>query len=369
MIIYRYLSRQLLVTTLAVTGVLVLILMGGRFIKYLGGAADGVLTGALIFWVMLYKLPGFLELILPLGLFLGILLSYGRMYLENEMVVLEACGMSRGALVKHTLMPALCTALIVGFIANYVSPLCNTKAQTMLDEQKRKSALELLSPGQFHATRNAMTVTYIEDIDGKHKEMQNLFIVNYNQANPEKIEITRAKRGDYQIHEDTGARYLVMKEGYRFEGSAGMAKFNRTAFDVYQLKLDPPRPLEIEGQYTLMSDAQLVLEGSLAARAELQWRMALPVLVPIIAYLAVILSKVNPRQGRYMKLLPSIVLYLVYLSLLLAVKNKIAKGKMDPELSLWAVHIAFFLLAVFMHKWSEWRLRFLRTPKQELLAS
>lgn len=363
MIIYRYLSRQLLVTTMAVTGVLVLILVCGRFIKYLGDAADGMLSGALVFWIMLYKLPGFLELILPLGLFLGILLSYGRMYLENEMVVLEACGVSQTQLLRHTLVPALVTAVMVGLTCNFVSPMCNNKAQSLLEEQKKKSALELLTPGQFHTARSEMTVTYIEAIDDRKKEMQNLFIVNYSQENPEKLEITRAQTGDYRVDALTGARYLVMKDGFRFEGSAGMARFNRTAYQVYNLKLDPPQPLELVGQFTLMSDDELRADAGNEAKAELQWRMALPVLVLVIAYLAVILSKVNPRQGRYMKLLPSIVLYLVYLSVLLAVKNKIAKGKADADIALWVVHLAFFILAVVMHRWPELKLRLRKMPE------
>lgn len=362
MIIYRYLSRQLFATTLAVSSVLVLILVCGRFIKYLAEAAEGTLTGAIVFWVMIYRLPGFLELILPLGLFLGILLSYGRMYLENEMVVLEACGVSQTQLVKHTILPAVCMSLLVGFMSNYLSPLGTNKAMTLLEEQKKKSALELLSPGQFHASRDGLTVTYVEAIDGPRKEMQNLFIVNYNQNDVEKVELTRALRGEYHVDATTGARYLVMKEGFRFEGTPGTAKFNRTAYETYNLKLEPPQPLEMVGEYALMTNSQLRAEKSSQASAELQWRMAIPLLVPIVAYLAVLMSKVNPRQGRYMKLLPSIILYLAYLSLLLAMKNKLAKGKIPEEIGMWWVHIVFFCSAMLLHKWPEWRLRWRQMP-------
>lgn len=362
MIIYRYLSRQLFATTMAVSGVLVLILVCGRFIKYLAEAAEGTLTGTIVFWVMIYRLPGFLELILPLGLFLGILLSYGRMYLENEMVVLEACGVSQTHLVKHTILPALSMALLVGFMSNYLSPLGTNKAMTMLEEQKKKSALELLSPGQFHASRDGSTVTYIETIDGPKKEMQNLFIVNYNQNDVEKVELTRALRGEYKVDALSGARYLVMKEGFRFEGTPGTAKFNRTAYQTYNLKLEPPQPLEMVGEYALMTNAELRDQNTPQAAAELQWRVAIPLLVPIVAYLAVLMSKVNPRQGRYMKLLPSIILYLAYLSLLLAMKNKISKEKIPAEIGMWWVHIVFFCTAMLMHKWPEWRLRWRKLP-------
>lgn len=51
----------------------------------------------MLFLIMGYRMPGFLQLILPLGLFLGILLAYGRLYLDSEMTVLSATGMSKSA--------------------------------------------------------------------------------------------------------------------------------------------------------------------------------------------------------------------------------------------------------------------------------
>ena len=43
--------------------------MSGRFIKYLAQAASGLLDPGSLFLIMGFRLPGFLQLILPLGLF------------------------------------------------------------------------------------------------------------------------------------------------------------------------------------------------------------------------------------------------------------------------------------------------------------
>ena len=87
-IIYRYLSSQLLSSTLAVAFVLSIIIFSGRFLGYMAEAASGKIEGWAVFLVLLYRLPEFMTLILPLSLFLGILLSYGRMYIDYEMIVL-----------------------------------------------------------------------------------------------------------------------------------------------------------------------------------------------------------------------------------------------------------------------------------------
>ena len=96
---------------LAITAVLLLTVMSGRFIKYLGeDTADG-LSADLLVSVMGYRIPGFLEIILPLGFFLGILMAYGRLYLDSEMTVLTACGTSLRRLVMITLVPAVASLL------------------------------------------------------------------------------------------------------------------------------------------------------------------------------------------------------------------------------------------------------------------
>ena len=85
MIIFRYIARDLLGTTAAVCAVLMLVIISGRFVKYLAEAAAGLLDANILFAVIGYRLPGFLELILPLAFFLGILLVYGRLYVDSEM--------------------------------------------------------------------------------------------------------------------------------------------------------------------------------------------------------------------------------------------------------------------------------------------
>src|SRR5690625_5270530 len=105
MIIFRYLTREILITMAAVAGVLLLVIMGSRFIRYFANAAEGDIPATILGNLMLYHLPGFLELILPLAFFLGILLAYGQLYLNSEITVLVACGISPARLLQVSLLP------------------------------------------------------------------------------------------------------------------------------------------------------------------------------------------------------------------------------------------------------------------------
>ena len=106
MIIFRYLRRELLSVTTAVCVVLLLVLISGRFVKYLANALSGEMDPEVIFAVIGYRIPGFLELTLPLAFFLAVLLTFGRLYVENEMSILKGCGFSERKLLSFTLIVA-----------------------------------------------------------------------------------------------------------------------------------------------------------------------------------------------------------------------------------------------------------------------
>ena len=73
--------------------------------------------------------------------------------------------------------------------------------------------------------------------------------------------------------------------------------------------------------------------------------------------LAVPLAKVNPRQGRFLKLLPAILLYMTYLALLIAVRGALDKGRLPMALGLWWVHGLFLAIGLLMLFWEPIRLR------------
>lgn len=358
MIIYRYLSRELFVTTVAVSVVLVMILVIGRGIKYLAQAAAGRISGEVILLVMTYRLPSFLELILPLAMFLAILLAYGRMYLDNEMTVLEACGVSQRNLLGFTALPAICMAGLVGLLSLVVGPWGADKAHVLLQEQKNKSGLEVLSPGRFHSSRDGSVVTYAGNVGDAKGVMEQLFLVNYHPKEPTKVTLITARQGTYRIDHEKSGRYLQLDDGSRIQGTPGDAGYSRTSFARYEMKLEDPEPILEQSEYEYRSTRSLWEDGGQRAQAEFFWRVSVPLLVPIVILLSVPLSRVNPRQGRYLKLLPSVMIYLAYLALLLASKGAIEKGRLPPFWGYLWVHIVFFLLGLLILNWQSlvlWR--------------
>lgn len=345
MIIFRYLAKEVLISMIAVTAVLLLIIMSGRFISYLGIAAAGEIPLSAVFYYLLYRLPGFLELILPLGLFLGILLAYGRLYLESEMVVLKATGMSQRRLAAYTLGPALLTAVCVACLSLYVSPAGALKTEVMLEKQRNAGEFDVITAGRFQTLSEGERVTYVESLNELDGQMLGVFISEkIDTGNGEKLVLVVADKGRRYTHPETGARYLVLDNGYRYEGNPGDAEYREIAFKEYGVRLEEQQQVTQVNELYSTPTSEL-LNGGAAEQGQLHWRLSLPMLTLIVALLAVPLAKTNPRQGRYAKLIPSILLYMAYLVLLTNARNYLEKGEGHVAL-IWLIHSLFLMLAL-----------------------
>ena len=350
MIIFRYLAREVLLTMFAVSSVLLLVIMSGRFVKYLAQAASGELAPDVLFAIMAYRLPGFLELVIPLGLFLAILLAYGRFYTDSEMTVLSACGMSRRRLIVYTMIPATGVAVLVGSLSLIVSPMGVQKAGAILDAQKQRSSFDSLSPSRFQATQGGRGVTYAEALSNDRQMLERVFMAEMADTDGQNdLAVVVAKQGEQVIDPDSEQRFLVLREGRRYEGQPGKANYRVTEFETYgqRLHTSDAAPRRQEKSDTLPTEALMASE-SIDDQAALQWRLSVPLLVLVVALMAVPLSYTNPRQGRFLKMIPAILLYIVYLVSLNAGRGALEDGKISMELGLWWIHGIFLCIALIL---------------------
>ncbi len=358
MIVFRYLSRELLVTVTAVSAVLLVIIMSGRFIKYLAQAAQGLLDPGVLFLIMGFRMPGFLQLILPLGLFLGVLLAYGRLYLDSEMTVLSATGMSQNRLLVYTLGPAALVAALVGWLSLVAAPQGLAEVERILNEQDSLTEFDTLVPGRFQKLRDGTRVTYTRELSDDRTELAGIFISETSSTTAGKrgLTVLVAESGRQEIQPD-GSRYLILENGYRYDGRPGQADYRVIRYDTYGVLLPRPEVAVELNDLEAVPSKELWSSDKPRHRTELQWRLSLPLLVFVVTVMAVPLARVNPRQGRYLKLLPAILLYMAYLSLLIAARSALDKGRLPPALGLWWVHGLFLAIGLGLLYWEPLRLR------------
>lgn len=339
MIITRYLTRQVLQTTAALAFILLIVVVLGRLLNYLADAAQGELDPGVLALLMSYRIPGFLQLILPLALLIGILLAYGRMYAESEMTVLTACGIGPESLLKITLVPTLAVTLLVAALALWATPRGVVSMTALIEAQKDLNEFDVMVPGLFQNISNGARTTYAEALEGG--ELRGVFM---HQSEDNRVIFAESAT---PIEDENGRRFIQFHNGSFTNGQAGTDQFELTTFSEAGFVL-PQRDLSFDD---LVLEEQALATSALMGTsepvqvAELQWRISLVLLIPIVALLAVPLSRVSPREGRFARIVPAILLYLVYFALLLAARDWIAAGTLPPALGLWWIHALFALLA------------------------
>lgn len=345
--ILRYLTKDILTHTLAVSFVLFLVVFAGRFIRYLAEAAVGSLTGDVLLPIMLFKLPGFLEMILPLGLFIGILLSLGRLYSDSEMVVLKACGVGPGRLALYVLLPASLIMLVVAVLALYVAPEGSARAQVLLDNPRSAEGLHMLNEGRFRKQRRGSYVTYAERIDDNGL-MHNIFVYERSGGRGDGAHVaTFAREGEIVLDEKSGRRYLELRGGGRYRGSPGRLELEEVTFELYgELIPESSNSLRRSSKVEAVPTATLVTSDDPKLQGALWWRLSLPLMIPAAALIALALSRTDARRGRYAKVGPAMLVLLLYFLGLTQGRAVIESGS-GPELMM-AVHGAMALLAVLL---------------------
>jgi lipopolysaccharide export system permease protein len=338
-ILFRYFAREIFITMFAVAGIVLVISMGWRFSGYLENAAAGLMSREVLFAVMAYRLPGFLELIIPVSYFLSIMLVHGRMHVDSEMIVLQACGMSTWRLIQMTLLTALAVMIMTAMISLWLKPMGEQRVETLLGDQNNLTEFDTLIPGRFQTLASGKRVTYTEGISDEG-ELARVFINDYKEAagnGPREAVTVIADSGKTQV-DGEGRRFLVLNNGRRYQGKPGEKNFQSIEYEEYGQLVVSGAFIQGEKRRTAIPTSELFSATDANAVSELHWRLGVVLLIPVIALLAIPLARVNPRQGRFTRLVPAMILCFVYILALSGARTALEKGGLPLNLGLWWVH-------------------------------
>ena len=359
-ILYRYLSREVLVATVMITGILVFIFLCQQLIRYLNYITDGTLTINALFQSLGLQLPLLVSLLAPLGFFLGIMLAYGRLYNDSEMVVMFANGLSKLQLLTYTIWLSVALAMVTAILTLVVNPNL-TREQTILIQQSKASmGINKVFPGRFQVLPNSNRVYYVKTTSNDHKQLQQVF---FAQPLPYQNKQHGPNRPWMVLFADTGHQtlknkenFLVTKNGYRYQGQPGEHAYSVAKYQEYGIRI--PSSQKNDGQSaSMLSTAALWHKAwhQPSEAAELQWRLSIPLAVLLLGLLAIPMSHINPRSGRFSQLLPAILVAILYVNALFIARGWIQDGTISILIGMWWVHLLILVLAtILIARWLGW---------------
>jgi lipopolysaccharide export system permease protein len=350
MLIARYLIKETVKSQVAIFFILMAIFITLKFVRVLGDASDGDIPASLVLGFLTLYTPGLSSLVLPISAYLGVMLAHGRLYVDSEMTVLRACGVSEWYVARVMLLLSIAVMTITAIITLYFAPLAAQSEYSLKEKASSEAGLTALVPGRFQQTGNQEAVIFAHDIDARNELLDRVFLSQkqaQKQGSEEQVRVVYAKTGEVQTDAD-GSRHLILKQGYQYEGQQGQADYRVLNFDEYKIQISEDTPEQKGEKVSVIPTLDLFHSDDQEAFAELQWRLALPLAIPLLMLVAVPLASVNPRNGRFGKMIPAIMLYLGYFLLLLASRRVLEDGKIPNVLGLWWVHAMLLVIATLL---------------------
>ena len=348
MILYRYFLKEITLTVLTVSGILTVIAVSWRFSGYLEDAASGSLSSEILFVLIFWRLPSFLEIVVPVSFFLSVLLVLGRLSAENEMIVMKSFGLSPRNIGLMILSLALFFSLISGFLAGFMKPFGEKQVDRLLIEQANQTNFDKLISGRFQSFRFGERVIYARNVTDQY-QLEDVFINAFhdesNGATARSFSTILARTG-YFDSSSSNELLLVLKDGVRFYGRPGMADYEVIAFQEYGQPIETNSTFSNTFSFSSMTNLQLFNSLEPGASAELHWRLAMALLIPILGFLAIPFSEVSSREGRYGKVVPAMIICFLYIFSLAAGKSALAREEIPSLLGLWWAHAIFITVAV-----------------------
>ena len=292
-------------------------------------------------------LPKYIAYLLPISFFLAILIVCGRMFSNSELVVMFACGISWFKFLRFFMIPALFLFIIELILTLIIVPQINHHYSLVKNTAIKNSLISFIQPKKIIYLNSGKQVMYINSIDNNNI-LSNIFI--YQKKSQGNIIIT-APKGYIEIDSDEN-QFLILENGYIYDTNTHNTEIQKGNFE--QLKQFIPTKVTINHNLSTesMPTMQLIKSTKPIHQSELQWRLSLPLAIPVLTFIALTICKTQPRsQNRYSKIIPGILIFIVYFNLLTLAKSWTSDGTITPWLGLWWVHALFIgIMSFFLKK-------------------
>jgi len=319
---------------LAVTGVLLVLIVTNEVARVLSRAADNQYPRSMVLELIGLGAVSNLQIIVPIGILLGVVLAFGRLYHDSEMTAALACGARPFRFYAPVSLLAALLTVLLAWLSLEVAPQAMASVLDLRAVALRAGQLAPVAPGRFRTFGAGGAVVYAQGA-GPDGTLSNVFV---ERRRGDRVEVAVADRARHTVSPDGRSLTITLYDGERIEGEPGGAEFRIMRFAEHTVPVQMPPPVIPVTDLDAAPTAKLLGAHDRVSEAELQWRFALPVMCIVLALVAVPLSRLKPRQGRYARLWVAVVLYLVYSNLVALGRSWIEHGTAPPSAGLWWTH-------------------------------
>jgi len=341
-ILGRYILREVVAAWLAVTGVLLIILLANQVAGVLERAAvNQYPKGVVLELIGLGALQN-LSLLVPFGLLLGVVFAFGRLYHDSEMAAALACGIAPLRIYLPVASLAVLVTVGLAWLTLGLAPQATARALSLRNAALRAGQFAPIAAGKFRSFGGGNTVVYAQNVN-KDGTLGDVFV---ERNRGPVVEVALAQRARHSVSPDGSTHTITLYDGERYEGQPGSPEFRIEHFVEQSIPVQVPVTAGVVKNLEAQPSLALWKSHDVNKRAELHWRVAMPVSCIVLTLLAVPLSRLRPRQGRYARVWLAVVIYFLYQNLINIGRSWIARGSIPEAVGLWWAHAAVGMLAL-----------------------
>lgn len=356
--IQRYLLREIAAPMFMALVIFTFVLMMGRSQKLMEMVIDKGVPLGQILRLLANLLPAFLVLTIPVALLIGVLLAFGRLSAESELVALKACGVNLPLLMRPVIALALLASLLTASLTLYIEPAANAAFRRQAFAIASSLATIGIQPMTFN-DEFAGLVLYAAQIDEKNGEMSNIFIAD---ERPGTIPATIfASKGGIQIEQSDQSLNLRLKDGAIHRRDDKNNAYQIIKFDTYGLRVDLTHE-DGKGKVLNRKESELNLPNLLIARknpqsskearelnAALQKRFVMASTPIIFILIGVPLGIRSQRSGRGANFALALFIFLLFYILFTLAKTLVIDMGF-PALFMWLPVVIFTIAGLFLFR-------------------
>lgn len=216
MIFRRSLVSELANTAGAVFTVIFSIVLTIGLVRILGMAAGGRIDSGTVVEMVVYQALVNLAPLLAVSLFIAVLMTLTRSWLDSEMVVwFSSGGISLTAWIRPVLRFSIPIIILIAALSVVISPWAKGQSNMNREVYAQRDDVERLAPGRFTEISGGDQVFFIEEVSDDGLSVKNVFLT---ETRTDKQMVVVADSGNIFVNDD-GDRYVVLHDGRRYEAA------------------------------------------------------------------------------------------------------------------------------------------------------
>ena len=337
-ILSKSLNMEVFRSSIGVLLIFFLLVVGSRIVGYFEQAAEGNIDPGIILSVIALRFPDFITLLIPLSFFLGLLITIGRLNSEGEIHGYFSAGLSKFNLIKFLLPQAFIYFFITLVLSLYIAPYTKNLSKELLVIDSFEEQIDAIQSDEIVSLDDGGFL-YVQTADeGLLKGVKlfqvdedNSFIVISDEL------LTTEKDKTIELNLKNGSFY----GGLFSETSKIISNFNNFNFEIDKNM----------SQSNDLSLTKLFDYSSASDQATFQWNISIPITILILLLYGIYISSSKPREGKFSFMLPGMLIYVSYLSLLILGREFISDNP-GSIFNLWFIH-GLFILFLFLYAYRE----------------